>query len=271
MNASDQRDYYEILGIKYDASQQEIRDIYRKLAFQYHPDRNKDDPRANEKMKAINEAYATLSDQIKRQEYDLLRERYGPSASTQFRQTHSQADIFRNSDIEQIFNEFSRSFGFRNADEVIRQFYGKGFTGYVYQRPGFDFRSYIYNNHPGTGTSSTSPSPTNKPGCANRLIRFIYKKVFKIQVPERGKDIVDILHLDPELARAGGEVEYNYRRWGKPRNLMVKIPRGIKNKQTIRLREMGYPGKSGGVPGDLLLTVKIKGTLYRRIRSFFKV
>ena len=60
-----------MLGVKNDASQQEIKEAYRKLAFQYHPDRNKDEPAASDKMKALNEAYAILSDPAKRREYDL--------------------------------------------------------------------------------------------------------------------------------------------------------------------------------------------------------
>ena len=61
-----QRDYYEILGLDRDASPHKIKEAYRKLAFQYHPDRNKGNPAALEKMKEINEAYAVLSDPEKR-------------------------------------------------------------------------------------------------------------------------------------------------------------------------------------------------------------
>ena len=135
MNTSNHKDYYEELGVDTNASQQEIKEAYRKMAFQYHPDRNKDDPAASDKMKALNEAYAILSDTAKRSEYDLLRMRYGSSAYEQYRQAHSQEDIFKGSDIEQIFQEFSRSFGFRNADEVFRGFYGPGFQGHEYHQP----------------------------------------------------------------------------------------------------------------------------------------
>ena len=65
------RDYYQILGVSEDASQEQIKAAYRRLAFQYHPDRNKEDTAAAEKMKEINEAYAILSNQAKRKEYDL--------------------------------------------------------------------------------------------------------------------------------------------------------------------------------------------------------
>jgi len=68
-----EKDYYEVLGVEPTASAREIRRAYRKLAFQYHPDRNQASEEAHRKMLEINEAYAILSDPIKRREYDLPR------------------------------------------------------------------------------------------------------------------------------------------------------------------------------------------------------
>jgi DnaJ-class molecular chaperone len=68
-----ERDYYEVLGITPGASAEEIREAYHKLAFKYHPDRNQKSWQAHKKMQEINEAYAILSDPIKRREYDLPR------------------------------------------------------------------------------------------------------------------------------------------------------------------------------------------------------
>ena len=68
-----EQDYYEVLHITPDASETEIKEAYRKLAFRYHPDRNKSGRDASKKMKEINEAYAILSDPIKRREYDIPR------------------------------------------------------------------------------------------------------------------------------------------------------------------------------------------------------
>jgi curved DNA-binding protein CbpA len=67
------QDYYKVLGIAPNADLNEIKQAYRKLAFQYHPDRNQTDPAARGKMEEINEAYANLSDPTKRREYDLPR------------------------------------------------------------------------------------------------------------------------------------------------------------------------------------------------------
>lgn len=65
-------DFYERLGVKKDASEAEIKKAYRKLAMQYHPDRNKGDAKAEKKFKEINEAYETLSDSKKRSQYDMF-------------------------------------------------------------------------------------------------------------------------------------------------------------------------------------------------------
>src|ERR1700687_6478735 len=64
------RDYYEVLGVSRTASAEELKRAYRKLALQYHPDRNPNDPQAESRFKEINEAYEVLSDQSKRQRYD---------------------------------------------------------------------------------------------------------------------------------------------------------------------------------------------------------
>src|SRR4030043_2280154 len=89
------RDYYEALGVSKTALKEEIKDAYRKLALQYHPDRNKS-PDAEEKFKEISEAYAVLSDDGKRQQYDTL-------GHAGFDQRYSREDIFRGADFDSIF------------------------------------------------------------------------------------------------------------------------------------------------------------------------
>jgi len=108
------------------------------------------------------------------------------------------------------------------------------------------------------------------PGVLSKLVKFFLKKVTGVELPERGKDWHDTVTLSPEKARDGAEVEYSYKKWGKPKNLMVKIPPKVRSGQRIRLRGMGSPGKAGGEPGDLYLRVQIRRSLAQRLKGFFK-
>lgn len=106
-----EKDYYKIMGVDKNASDEEIKKAYRKLAMKYHPDHAKGDKDAEEKFKEISEAYAVLSDKKKRKQYDT----YG---SRDFHQRYSQEDIFKGFDFSDIFKEF----GFGGANF----FTGKG-------------------------------------------------------------------------------------------------------------------------------------------------
>lgn len=110
MSVNSKRDYYEVLGIQKGASKEEIKNAYRKLALQYHPDRNKD-PRAEEKFKEISEAYAVLSDDEKRKRYDT----YGHVGTD---------EAFRGS--ESNFEEIFRDMGFGGFRDIFEQIFGGG-------------------------------------------------------------------------------------------------------------------------------------------------
>ena len=113
-------DYYKILGIEKNASSAEIKKAYRKMAMKYHPDHSKGDKAAEEKFKKISEAYAVLSDEEKRKQYDT----YG---SADFNQRYSQEDIFRNFDFGDIFKEFGfGGRGFSTGDGGFRFSFGGG-------------------------------------------------------------------------------------------------------------------------------------------------
>lgn len=126
------RDYYEILDINKDASKQEIKKAYKKLALKYHPDMNKDKD-ASEKFKEISEAYAVLSDDTKRLMYD----QYGHAG---FDQRFSQEDIFRGVNFDDIFRDIFGEEGFFGNNIFDIFFGGGGRSGFRRQRRGSDLR-----------------------------------------------------------------------------------------------------------------------------------
>ncbi len=270
VNSMGHKNYYDILGVGKDATQQAIKDAYRKLAFQYHPDKNKGDPAATDKMKDLNEAYAVLSDPAKRKEYDFLSSQYGTAAYDRFRQAHTTEDIFRGSDIDQVFEEFARMFGFRSSGDIFRESYGPQYQTFRFYRTGGYGQGYG-NRHGFQGqngarySAGTGAGMPVLNGVTGKIIRFFLKRVAGVELPERGDDLLDNLDLEPEMASRGGEVRYSMGQ----KNLMVTIPAGIKDGQRIRLRGMGAQGKAGGEPGDLYLEVKTKKSFFQKIKNMF--
>lgn len=277
----EQKDYYKVLGINEDAPAEEIKKTYRKLAFQYHPDKN---PGKEEMMKEINEAYAVLSDQRKRREYDSYRQSYGFFARDRFRQTHTDQDIFKDSDINQVFAELSRVFGFSRPEDIFSRgtFYGSQFRTYQFKGPGLSGKGFFFFG-PTTDAyrqmftgPQTSGTPANRPSLLSRLLLAGMKALqnhvarkYGLEVPERGKDIEDVITIPSEVAAAGGKVAYHYVRGDNPRDLMIKIPQGTKEGQKIRLKGVGKEGRHGGEPGDLYLKARIHVPLRQKIKKLF--
>ncbi len=117
-------DYYKTLGIEKGANEAAIKKAYRKLAMKYHPDRNKGDKKAEDQFKKVNEAYAVLSDDKKRKQYDTFGDQ-------KFHQQYSQEDIFRGTDFSSIFQEmgFGGAAGGAGADIFSQLFGGMGGGG----------------------------------------------------------------------------------------------------------------------------------------------
>ena len=259
-----QNDYYQILGIDQKASPRQIKDTYRKLAFEYHPDRNRQNPEAAEKMKQVNEAYAVLSDPAKRREYDAMRQQFGSSAYSQFRQNYSEQDIFSGSDINQILEQMARAFGLRGFDEIFKEFYGQGYRHYEFRKPGFFAKSHYFTGpRPSRGLNA---SDLRLQGGIGKLTRFFLRQFSGIELPENGADLKDSIRLSSEFARQGGPYAYYLRK--KDKKLVVKIPPGIKHHQQIRLAGMGEDGKGGGKAGDLYLKVCIRKPLLEHLKDF---
>jgi len=276
----EQKDYYRILGVAEDASSEEIKKTYRKLAFQYHPDRN---PGKEEMMKEINEAYAVLSDSAKRREYDSYRQSYGFFARDRFRQTYTEEDIFRNSDIERVFAEFSRAFGFSSPEDIFSRntFYGGQFKTFQFKGPGFSGRSFFffgptskaYQDAMKVCQHRTNEVPGYQSSIFSRLllkgIKAFQKSMarkYGLELPERGADVEDKIRISPEVASEGGKIRYHYANPANTRDIMIKVPAGVKESQRIRLKGMGKNGSHGGGAGDLYLRVRISKSFFEKIK-----
>jgi curved DNA-binding protein len=213
-------EYYKILGVEKTASAAEIKKAYRKLALKYHPDKNPDDKEAEAKFKQISEAYAVLSDEKKRQEYDT----YG---SAGFQQRYSQEDIFRGFDLNDILNQFG--FGGGGGGRTTFRFSGSSGGGSP-----FDFFSQGPGQGGGCGGGGCRPQPAKG----------------QDQTYELAVTLQDVLH--------GAEKNISLRRDGNTQNISVKVPKGIESGKRLRLSGKGAPSPSGGPPGDLYLKVTVQ-------------
>ena len=262
-----QKDFYEVLGVSRQASSKEIKEAYRKRALKYHPDRNQGNPDAIEKMKAVNEAYAVLSNTDKRREYDAMRDRFGAGAYNRFRQTYTEQDIFNGSDIFQIFEEMTRSFGLRGFDEIFRDLSeGSGYRSFEFKRPGMHARGFVFQAGGRRGGPQKLRVQLPKGGGAfGKLGKKVFEKLGGVEFAEDGKDITDTIRVDGELAAEGGPYAYFHR--DRQKKLVVKIPAGVRTGQKVRLAGMGQQGKGGGKNGDLYLQVKIKQPLLDTVKE----
>jgi DnaJ-class molecular chaperone len=261
-----QEDYYQVLGVDKNATPKQIKEAYRQLAFKFHPDRNKDSSGAVEEMKKVNEAYAVLSNPVKKREYDALKNQFGSSAHTHFRNNYSERDIFKGSDINHIFEEMARNFGLRGSNEIFKEFYGRGYRQFDFKGPGMSARGFIFGR-PVAGTGYRQPENFPFGNNFGKISRFLLQRISGFQFPQDGSDVHDHLYLEPQQALYGGPYAYYLRH--KSKKLVVKIPPGIRDGQQIRLAAMGQEGKSGGKPGNLLLQVHIRKPLLKSIKAFF--
>ena len=280
----EQRDYYKVLGVGEIAGADEIKKAYRNLAFRYHPDRNAG---SEEMMKTINEAYAVLSNPGKKIEYDSLRQQYGPSARDQFRQHYTDQDIFRDSDISQVFEEFSKIFGFSSPQDIFSRngFYGPNYRTYEFKSPGGAGKGFFFYRPMRDAYQEGLKMPPDQTrqvaGIGQRMTASIGLKILAlfqkmlakrlgIELPERGRDLHDVVRITREEASAGGKINYLYTKQDNPRNLLITLPQGIRDSQPIKLKALGEAGKNGGDSGDLYLKVKISRQFAEIIREFIR-
>lgn len=262
------KDYYKILGVPENATQEEIRRAFRKLAFKYHPDTNPgNEIQAEEKFKELNEAFGVLGDEGKRRQYDLARKGFAGGESFQY----SQQDIFQGIFANQaIFEEMTRMFaqaGLRFDRDFLNRMYfgGRGFVVEFYTTPqGMERRAYESNDNAALPGSQTGAA-AHQPGWFDRLIsrmalgltRFVLRRLFGLQLePEPNLDHHVELDLSRQEAAAGGEKEIAYKRGKETKKLVVKIPAGVTTGTRIRLKGMGLV--HGKKSGDLYLRIRIK-------------
>ncbi len=280
--------YYQILGVKKDASEGDIKKAYRTLAMKYHPDHTKGDKSAEEKFKKISEAYAVLSDKKKRQEYDTF-------GSEGFHQRFSQEDIFRGFDFGNIFKEFGFGGGdfFSGRPGGTRFSYGGG-SGFnfgagqqqqarvkgsdlVYELPltlrevAAGTSKVITLQHQGNAENLTVKIPAGL--TTGKKLRLagkgnpspyggppgdLYIKSQVLRDPQFSVEEND-LYLDRELklteAILGATIAVPTI---DDKQMSLKIPAGTRHGTKMRLAGHGLPAMKGSKKGDLFIRIQIK-------------
>lgn len=246
-------DYYDILGIDKDATPETVRQTYKKLAIQYHPDRNPDNTTAQDRMAEINEAYAVLSNPEKRREYDGLRSSFGNDAAGHFRSRNTHQDLFDASDIERVFQEIADGFGIRGFNEL--------FSSGSFKGGGFFVFGTFGNLGKGKGKGK-NPIPALTAMGAPLLKHFFTRM---IRTETSGLNRHETLPLSPKHARDGGPFAYLLQPDNK--KLVIQIPPRVSEGKQIRLKGMGKTDPVTGDTGDLYLTIAIKNNLLNRIKK----
>ncbi len=248
------RDYYEILGIPKDATDEEIRKAFRKLAFKYHPDHNHDD-QTGEKFKEVNEAYQVLSDLDKRAAYDR----------------------FGHGDAEGLFGRGFEGFEFGGFGDIFDAFFG-GVATAARRAPkrGADlyYNTTITLEEVALGCqkeikilrtehcslcqgigSKPGSQPTRCPNCngagqVRRIQQSIFGRFTNIAIcPQCHGEGRIITEPCPQCHGAGKEKHQ--------RSLSVKIPAGVSDEAQVRLRGEGQAGTRGGPSGDFYIILSV--------------
>jgi curved DNA-binding protein CbpA len=257
------KDYYGVLGVAAEATDDELRRVYRRLALQWHPDRNPGRPEAEERFKEISEAYAVLIDAAKRREYDRAR-RSGRAADFQA----SREDLFRD-----LFSDPTASAVF---DELAREFERLGVT--IHRR---DFQEVLFGGR-AVVRGRVVVVPASPLLVAARVAQKLLGARRPARRPSRPSTRVDaaggvlgsvarlgrrwlglgagsgdsVLRITRAEAERGARKRVVLRADGRDEEVMVTVPAGVRAGTRLRLRGKGRTVAGGG-RGDLYLAVEI--------------
>ena len=250
------KDYYEVLGVSKSASKEEIKKAYKNLAKKYHPDINKT-KEAEEKFKKISEAYAVLSDDNKKSQYD----QFGDSA---FHQKYSQEDIFRNFDFGDIFGE---AFG---GDSIFEMFFGGGRR----RKRGSDLRYELEVSfedaafgaekeievekldvcnkcHGAGGSGIEACSKCDGHGQVKKVRRTPFGSFATITTCDNCNGEGTEFKKECDNCNGTGRVIKN-------KTLKIKIPAGVNTGSQLRISREGEAGAKGSTAGDLYVVIYVK-------------
>ncbi len=228
-------DYYALLGIAKDATPDAIKKAYRKMAMQYHPDRNQGNKEAEEKFKQVSEAYAVLSDPEKRRKYDSF------GSADAFSQTYSTEDIFKDFNLDDLLSQFGMK--------------ASGWGNFRGKRPAPAGApagvGSIFDDLFGMGGSpagARARPQTQAPA----------------QTSSKGRDAEVPIVISFYEAMHGGERHLKLHIDNQERELTVRVPAGIATGKKLRVRGEGHRGVTAHGDLNLLVTVEADPRFERR-------
>lgn len=255
---AEKRDYYEVLGVGKGATDDELKKAYRKLAKQYHPDTNPGDTSAESKFKEASEAYAILSDSDKRRQYD----QFGHSA---FDGAGGGGFDYSNFDMGDIFGDiFGDLFGGRgrranngpmqgaNLRTSVRISFEEAVFG-TEKELELNLKDECNTCHGSGAKKGTTPESCQKCGGKGQVIytqQSLFGMVRNVQTCPDCRGSGKIIKEKCSDCYGSGYINSN-------KKIMVSIPAGIDNGQSVRIRGKGEPGTNGGPRGDLLVDIDV--------------